>query len=298
MNEVSFKKTIKKLLAYITYGLYRYSSRTPEVLSINETLDILINTQKSLVRFGDGEILLMNGRGTSFQNSEMGIADSLKNILISKQENLIVALPDVFDGLEEYVPSTRSFWQEHLFFFGQTYVRNCSTKIKYGNAFVSRCYMMFRDKSSCGIYFEKFKQIFKDKNLLVVEGVNTHNGVGNDLFSQAKTVSRIIAPGKNAFAVREQILQECLHFAKETLILFSLGIAAKGLVYELVQRGYRVLDIGNLDMEYEWFLMQAKEKAKLEKHGIIGIESNRNVGYTQYLEEVICWIEGENKWDI
>ncbi len=290
---MSFKERIKKILALAMYNYYKYNSKTPEVLSLSETLEVLLNTQKSLVRFGDGEILLINGRGTAFQNSEEGIADELRGTLESRQEDLLVAIPDVFEGLEKYIPNTRAFWRDHLFFFGKTYLKHCNKDIQYGNAFVSRCYMIMQDKTVCEDYFKKFKQIFKDKELLVIEGVNTHNGVGNDLFSQARSVSRIIGPGKNAYAVREQILTECNRFSKETLILISLGIAAKGLVKDLFQKGYRVLDIGNLDMEYEWFLRQAKEKTKIEKHSIVGIEANRKAGYDRYLQEVVCWIDEE-----
>ena len=287
------KEKIKKILALAVYNYYKYNTKTPNVLSVDETLDILLSTERSLVRFGDGEILLINGRGTAFQNSEAGIGEELCDTLESDQENLMVAIPDVFDGLEKYIPATRSFWRDHLFFFGKTYLKSCKRNVQYGNAFISRCYMILQDKTGCEAYFNKFRQVFKDKELLVVEGVNTHNGVGNDLFSLAKSVSRIIGPGKNAYAVRDQILTECCRFSKDMLIVVSLGIAAKGLVKDLYQKGYRVLDIGNLDMEYEWFLMKATEKKKIEKHSIVGIEANRNAGYDRYLQEVVCWIDEE-----
>lgn len=284
------KEKIKKTLASVSYIYYKYNTKTPKVLSVDDTLDVLLNTNKSLVRFGDGEILHINGRGTGFQSSGLEIANELQGILVSEQENLLVAIPEIFEGLDIYIPATQSFWKDHLFFFGKTYLKCCKRDVYYGNAFVSRCYMIWKNKEVCENYFNKFKMVFRDKDILVVEGVNTHNGVGNDLFSQAKSIARIIGPGKNAYAVQEQIFEECCKFPKETLILFSLGIAAKGLVNRLFQKGYRVLDIGNLDMEYEWFLMQATEKKKIEKHSVVGIEENQKAGYNKYLEEVVCWI--------
>ena len=58
------------------------------------------------------------------------------------------------------------------------------------------------------------------------------------------------------------------------------------LTEDLFLKGYRVIDIGNLDMEYSWFLMNAKEKIAIPKHSIVGIEANRKAGYLQYLDEI------------
>ena len=70
----------------------------------------------------------------------------------------------------------------------------------------------------------------------------------------------------------------------------SVGVAAKFLALELFQRGYRVLDIGNLDMEYEWYVRQSHGKCKLEKHEVIGEEANRAAGYEAYLEQIKVYI--------
>ena len=50
--------------------------------------------------------------------------------------------------------------------------------------------------------------------------------------------------------------------------------------------GYRVLDIGNLDMEYEWYLHQDRYKEKIPKHEITGEEANKSAGYHEYLAQI------------
>lgn len=65
-----------------------------------------------------------------------------------------------------------------------------------------------------------------------------------------------------------------------------MGVAAKFLAVKLFEQGYRVLDIGNLDMEYEWFVRRSPGKMKLEKHGFVSEETNRAAGYTAYLEQI------------
>ena len=54
----------------------------------------------------------------------------------------------------------------------------------------------------------------------------------------------------------------------------------------LFHLGYRVLDIGNMDLEYEWYVRQSPGKMRLEKHEVIGEEANRAAGYTAYLEQI------------
>ena len=150
---------------------------------------------------------------------------------------------------------------------------------------------MFADKSQCAMQFEKIRQIWKDRDVVVVEGVSTHNGVGNDLLDTAKSVERILGPAKNAYLKIEDIYNACIQCPKDKLILVSLGAAAKPLVERLFLQGYRVLDIGNLDMEYEWFLMKADSKVKLAKHEIIGEAANKEAGYDEYLSQIKIVIE-------
>ena len=44
------------------------------------------------------------------------------------------------------------------------------------------------------------------------------------------------------------------------LILIALGPTATVLAYDLNKRGIRALDIGHLDIEYEWFKSGTQEK--------------------------------------
>ena len=47
-----------------------------------------------------------------------------------------------------------------------------------------------------------------------------------------------------------------------------------------------MIDIGNLDMEYEWFLQGTYDKVPVEKHKITGEEENKKAGYLEYLEQI------------
>lgn len=287
------KKPIKKWLAHIVYEMHHRHllPNKIKVLSVEETLEVLLHTNKSMVRFGDGELVMISGRNIIFQTAAPEITEGLRRIIGYQYDDLIVTLPDIFDDLNIYVPASKAFWEDHLLFFRRAYYKYCNTNKCYYNTSVSRGYVTFVDKSKSGEGFEKFRQVFANKNLIMVEGCTAHNGVGNDLFSLASSVRRIVCPSSNAYRVRDRILEECLKFDKNNLFLVALGVTAKALVEELFLKGYRVIDIGNLDMEYEWYLRKASQKEPLEKHKIVGVEANKKAGYDEYLDQVVCYIE-------
>lgn len=51
---------------------------------------------------------------------------------------------------------------------------------------------------------------------------------------------------------------------KDKLILLSFGITATVLAYELSKLGYQAIDLGHLDIEYEWFRMGAKDRVPVK----------------------------------
>ena len=67
---------------------------------------------------------------------------------------------------------------------------------------------------------------------------------------------------------------------KDCLVLCALGPTATVLVKDLCDAGYQAIDIGHLDIEYEWFLTGAKNKSAIankyvnEANGIINIDND------------------------
>lgn len=201
----------------------------------------------------------------------------------------MVAIPDVFtpDSLDKYVPASRAFWKDHLLFCRKIYYENCSRNTAYGSAFIARLYMLVQDKTQCRRQFDEIRRIWAGQDVTVVEGAGTHFGVGNDLLDNAASVERILCPPRKAYDSYAEILDACRSIDKNRMVLLSIGASAKPLGLALFHEGYRVLDVGNLDMEYEWYLAGATEKIKIPKHQILTEEENRQCGYTQYLSEVV-----------
>jgi glycosyltransferase family protein len=114
------------------------------------------------------------------------------------------------------------------------------------------------------------------REVLFVEGEKTRLGVGNDLFSNTKSIRRIICPPKNSFRVYDKILDTVLKFDKNILILISLGPTATVLAYDLSSYGYQAVDIGHADIQYELFLRRAKNIIQIPFKFVNEYNSGRN----------------------
>ena len=271
------------------FGQHIYSSKSPErmveniknlisgtfkerrpaiiVKDIDQTLDYIIENQSSIIRFGDGEMDLMLGKSIPYQVYDENLASQLKEIIsLQSDEKLVIGLPNVFDNRSNFTLAAEAFWKVHLEHHLKDYVELARADW-YGTTFVSRPYIDYVDKSQSFSQFEKLKQIWKNEDILIVEGVTSRSGVGNDLFDGANSIKRIICPSHDAYSRIEEIQEAVLQYVENRLILCMLGPTAKILSYNLFKKGYRVLDIGHIDSEYEWMKMGVDTKVKLHhKH--------------------------------
>lgn len=130
-----------------------------------------------------------------------------------------------------------------------------------GDAFISRFYLRKKDKSEVGTYVQKLKLIWKNRDIIFVEGKNSRLGYGNDLFDNAKSIKRILCPAENAFIKYNEILTSVKTNAKkDNLLILALGPTATVLAFDLYKAGFQALDLGHIDIEYEWFKMKATSK--------------------------------------
>lgn len=285
------KEKLKQILARFVFSLYhkKILKNRIRVNSIDQTVEHLVSSEDSLVRFGDGEIKLIAGKEIPFQKPDAKLAERLKDILRTEEAGLCVALPDIFEDVSAYVDRSQNFWMEHLLFHRREYVEYCCART-YENAFFSRPYIMYREKSSCAELFQKMKRIWNNRKIVFVEGDISHNGVDVDLFDNAASIERIICPGSQAWERYAEILDACRKLPKDRLILVSLGAAGKVLTVDLHRLGYRLIDVGSLDMEYGWFCEGAKEKCRVLKHEIHTREENEAAGYFDYLNQILTTI--------
>lgn len=238
-----------------------------KVLGILDTLNYIMAHNSSVARFGDGEMDIITGHSIPYQDYDENLANELKEIISSESnESLVVCLSDVFERLDRYNQSAVDFWKQHLN-NNYIYYKSLCKAPWYGSTFISRPYMDLVDKSLSNMYFKNIKNLWDKRDILIVEGVNSRSGVGNDLFDNANSVERIICPSKNAYSKINEIQLLIERHAENKLVLLILGPTAKVLAKRLSIKKIQAIDMGHIDSEYEWFKMKATTKVKLDhKH--------------------------------
>ena len=250
-----FKKVINKLLECFWPA--------PRIMTSEETIRQMAEEGQSLGRFGDGEMmLLLNSGDLKFQRRDSLLAKRLAQVLSSKEEGFLVGLPLVFtkNDLHTRNASSADFWRDNLRNTRLEWYRRIDLRRSYANSTFTRNYLTLKDKTSSEAYFKQVRSIWEQRHVLVVEGEKSRVGVGNPLFSNALEVKRIICPSENAFSCYQQILDTVRKLPKDHLVLISLGPTATVLAFDLFRSGYQAIDIGHIDIEFEWFLRGSTER--------------------------------------
>lgn len=283
------KKYIKYLYAK---AVLREKNINAELMDNIETLNYILERRCSVIRFGDGELVYINGRGFPFQKYDKSLSDRIKECLQCSNDNILICLPEPIFSCKKLVCESKWHWTYIKAQNFKLYSSLILEKKTYGNSFISRPYMVYRDKSESAKCFELLKKLWDKKNILIVEGEYSRNGIGNNLFENATSIRRILVPSSHAFSYYEEILEASQKYAsniENLLVLVSLGPAAKPLVWDLAQSGIWTIDIGHIDSEYEWFIKKAKKRIPISgKHTAELLDTN--VGKCNdrgYLETII-----------
>tara|TARA_Y100000590_G_scaffold270884_1_gene304178 strand:+ start:1574 stop:2488 length:915 start_codon:yes stop_codon:yes gene_type:complete len=251
----------------------------PKIKNSDETLDLLLNSNLSIARFGDGEFGVMrNMWDDCFQNATPTLAKKLQKILKSDNENVIIGINYMLCSVEELNEKNQFWWLKYLKRHRLDVYKYLDLNKQYYDSMITRPYMSYKDKSHAGDFFKKMKLLWQDKNIVIVEGEKSRLGVGNDLFDNAKSLKRILCPATEAFDKYDEIFESCKQQDKDTLFLLALGATATVLAYELAENGYRALDIGHIDIEYEWFLNKSNKKDVVKNKYVNENRKGRDIG--------------------
>jgi glycosyltransferase family protein len=257
------RKVSKRVLS-ACYPLVKQVYRFPKVKSIDDTIDHLLENRASISRYGDSEFLFIIDRiSLPYQVFDEMLRQRMIDILVSNHPNHTVGLPIGYQSLENLIPDSKLFWRSQVVWTYPRLRKFLDLNKEYLNASMTRIYVTFDDKRDCPRIFAKLMSLWQGRNVLLIEGEKSRLGVGNDLFSRANRVDRVLAPQHHAFGRYADILKEARKYPKDTLVLMALGPTATVLAYDLAREGYQALDIGNVDIEYEWFLRGATSKVKI-----------------------------------
>ena len=266
---------------------YRWNFTKFKIQSTTETIQDIIKYNKSISRFGDGEFrLLIKERNIVFQELNEDISNRLLEVLNSNLPNHIVSLPYSFKSIKNQKREAKIHWLNFINIYGDKISKSIDDKnYVFGNAFISRFYIDYVNKKNAIKVVNDLKSIWNNQDVLIVEGEYSRLGVGNDLFSGALSIERIVCPSKDAFRSYDDILEVTKAHGKNKLILIALGPTATILAYDLAKLNFWALDIGHVDVEYMWMMQKAKSKIAIKGRYVAEASSNDSMGIeSQYKE--------------
>lgn len=299
-NSLSFNSVLRYLNTTFTAIRYRICVKKLGIAVHNdeETIDKILADKVSVSRFGDGEFYLMWKTANSpFQKLNDELSQRLWEVFLSDNPSLIVCVPSYLKSVNHLYPKTQQWAKDWVVrYVKQLDESFAKTKGKeFFDTNFTRFYMSHIDKERSKRNIGLIRKIWEGRDVCIVEGQSTRFGVGNDLLDNAKSVKRVLCPPQNAFDKYDEILQTVLkQVPKDALILTALGMTATVLAYDLALRGYQAIDIGHLDVEYEWFLMKATHKTAIKNKAVneVGIRVVKDeLNDSKYANSIIATIE-------
>lgn len=252
----------------IMNAVYRHQNRNHrlDILTPEETIAQILRTNCSVARFGEGEFELMlhSDMDLGFQKRNPALAEKLKKTMANQNSQLQLCIPYALNDIGGRTEHSRKFWfnwgkhrdQHHRIV---SLIRQLHPEgYRFGDTQITRPYIAYATAEHGARIFPMLQKLWEGRDILFVEGEKTRLGVGNDLFDNARSIKRILCPATNAFDRYDEILETVKGVWNGELILLALGPTATVLAANLADSGMQALDLGHLDIEYEWFRSGAK----------------------------------------
>lgn len=243
-------------------------------------IDEIVNNKKSYARFGDGELslILEEKFDLNFQYNSEKLRMKLNDVLNSNLDNLIIGINRSFNNSDIYNKKTQKNCRTFNYLYREKFKQIIPKDKIYGNSSITRFYMDFdnSDISSAQKRIDNLKRIWSKRNVLIVEGIHSKLGVGNDLFNDCINIRRILVPETNAFDKYNQILDSIIdnHINGE-LVLLAVGPTATILAHDLAIKNIQAVDVGHVDVEYEWFLSRTDKRIAIPGKYVNEIHGNK-----------------------
>lgn len=255
--------TIRKMRFFQEMQQHKILFVKPHILNYQESIDYIIKNKCSICRFGDGEFNMIQGGSCSFQNTNPILSKRLKEILLSCftpqkaiGNNIKLAVGynyyNFLDWSNLIIPD---FYNDYVT-NNEVFLANiCNPEYEYLATEISQLYHIIKDYDFAA-YFEHIKEIWKNRDTVIICGDRIFNKIKHNIFDCAKSIEYIYAPTTEAFEQYEQILEKASVISKDKLIIIILGPTATILAWDLSQLGYQALDFGHIAKDYDAFIKQ------------------------------------------
>lgn len=299
MNFFSFSRIIdfitRRYNWYIADPIARSKFYSLNILNSFESIQYIIDHKCSVSRYGDGELSFFCGVKEGYQDLDEKMIKALEHVLhATDAPNHIVGIPYFLKNVNGTIKGVRGFWGTVVRKYGKQWIKYFYKDRMYLDTQLSRFFVEYKDYDRSTKQLILLKKIWEDREVVIVEGAQSRTGIGNDLYDNVKSLRRILGYPKNAFSHYDEMLQAIIKNVNPVdgkLILLSYGPTATVLAYNLAKLGYQAVDIGHLDIEYEWYLNRDYSCGKIKgkytneaKGGDAVVECSDE----KYLSQIIC----------
>jgi hypothetical protein len=200
-----------------------------------ETVRLLLQG-RSIARFGDGELKILEGRGYVREAVNGPLSEEMRGIVRKPHRNCIVAIPTMNPAGPKF-----EGWQRHVERFCR-YVSHDDGN-GYGSAFITRPDSA-ADPIESPEYFALLSQLWAGRERVAVMS-ESKNKLLTCVRAMAASVHHVECPRYGAYAYIDDLQRQILNH-RPTIALLSCGPTATCLANRLAAKGVQALDLGSI----------------------------------------------------
>ena len=232
------------------------------ILNTDETLALMENEKISILRYGDGEIAIMQGNSIPFQEYDPRLAKRLRKLLKTNIDGLKIGLPYYYMHPVKQLNDFTAKFAKSLAVQRRFLCKNCSRDMFYVDTCITQVYQTY-EKYDFKKYYKRMQKLLENRHVTIVCGEGVFDKLEHKAYDVCKSVEFVIAPSMNAYAEYDRLLHDVLKTSKKKLVSIVLGPTAKVLACDLHKKGYQAWDMGHYFKDYDAY-MRKKPRTETE----------------------------------
>ena len=223
------------------------------ILTTDETLALLECEKISFLRYGDGEIAIMQGHSIPFQEYDEKLSKRLKKLLRTDLEGLKIGIPYYYTNPVKILNDFTERFAKSLAVQRKFLCKNCKNDMTYIDTCITQVYQTY-EQYDFDKYYKRMQALLESKDITIICGEGVFDKLTYKAYEVCKSVEFITAPSMNAYASYDELLKKSIKINKDRLVCIVLGPTAKVLVYDLHKKGYQAWDVGHYFKDYDAYM--------------------------------------------
>ena len=235
-------------------------NKIPLISSPLDTAQHLLFTNKSFIRFGDGDTYLVMNRSVFYQSANTTLSQRMMEILQGDDPRLMIGLVDTFSDCYSINRGAAGYWRTRpeLREFMEA---NIGLSRQYFSTIISSVYTHSTHTfcNHLNLIYSTLKEIWREKDIVLVRGNNSQIYTA-DIYETAKSQTIYYASRYNAWSDYQELKTALLKEPPDKLFILSAGPVGKVLSYDLMRLGRRALDLGHLAKDYNAYMTKSPNR--------------------------------------